>query len=127
MSQFAVVVLDHHTARILHLAGSDEASLVLHESPERETDDREAMSGKSIDHAMFFDNVAKALRDVKEILIVGGGTAKEQFKHRLDDKFPQIAANVVGVEAVNNPSDGELLAMAKTRFKNINAWLGMQR
>ena len=112
MSQFAVVVLDHHTARILHLAGSDEASLVLHESPERETDDREAMSGKSIDHAMFFDN---------------GGTAKEQFKHRLDDKFPQIAANVVGVEAVNNPSDGELLAMAKTRFKNINAWLGMQR
>lgn len=127
MTQHAIVAIDHHTARIYHLDGATPGDLKLSEAAVRETDNRHATDGKRPDHHAFFHEVAKALGGAKEILIVGAGTAKEELKHHLDKHDAEVAKHVVGVESIDHPTEPQLLAMAKKRFKTIDAWLGDKR
>src|ERR1700682_5741667 len=67
------------------------------------------------DHA-YYQEVADAIKDAGEILIVGPSTAKlELFKH-LQTHAPTIAARVVSVETVDHPSDRALLKFARRHF-----------
>ena len=127
MTQHAIVAIDHHTARIYHLDGASPGELKLKEDAVRETDNRHATDGKRPDHQTFFHEVAKALKGAKEIIIVGAGTAKDELKHHLDKHDVDVAKHVVSVESINHPTEPQLLAMAKQRFKTIDAWLGDRR
>ena len=127
MSQHCVVALTHHKAHIYHLDGQTAGDLSLKESAVRETDNRHANDGKKADHKHFFEDVARALTSAKEILIVGNGTAKDEFKHHLEHHHKNIAAHVVAVESIEHPTEPQLLAMAKKKFKTIDAWLGDKR
>lgn len=127
MSQHCVVALTHHKAHIYHLDGKTAGDLSLKESSVRETDNRHAADGKKADHKHFFEDVANALTSAKEILIVGNGTAKDEFKHHLEHHHKNIAAHVVAVESIDHPTEPQLLAMAKKKFKTIDAWLGDNR
>jgi stalled ribosome rescue protein Dom34 len=127
MSQHCVVALTHHKAHIYHLDGKTAGDLSLKESSVRETNNRHVADGKKADHKHFFEDVAKALTSAKEILIVGNGTAKDEFKHHLEHHHKNIAAHVVAVESIDHPTEPQLLAMAKKKFKTIDAWLGDNR
>jgi stalled ribosome rescue protein Dom34 len=127
MSQHCIVALTHHAAHIYHLDGQAGGEVTIREAAVRETDNRNAGSGKKPDHKHFFDDVAKGLTDAREILIVGHGTAKEEFKHHLESHHKQINGHVVAVESIDHPTEPQLLAMAKKKFKTIDAWLGDQR
>jgi len=126
MAQHVLVVLDHHTARIFHLDGKDAATLTVREAAVRETNDRHASDGKRVTHDAFFHEVAGELTGAKEILILGNGTAKDEFKHHLDDHHAAVAAVVVGVETIDQPSDPQLLTLAKSRFKTLDTWLSQR-
>jgi stalled ribosome rescue protein Dom34 len=64
----------------------------------------------------FLHSIADAVKDAGEILIAGPGTAKTEFKHHLDRHDPQVAKKVVGVEAMDHPTDGEFLKLARKFF-----------
>jgi stalled ribosome rescue protein Dom34 len=123
MSQHAIVFLDHHHARVFHLDGTNKNNVTLKEAARRETDNRHHSDGKRPAHDAFYHAVAESLRGANEILVVGPGTARIEFKHHLEPHDAAIDKHVVGVEAVDHPTEGQLLALAKKRFKAIDQWL----
>jgi hypothetical protein len=123
MHQHTIVSIDHHVARVFHLDALEALPEKLQESAVRETDNRHHADGKRPDHTHFYDDVAKVLGTAVEILIVGHGPAKDEFNHRLGSHHKDIAARVVGVESIDKPTDKQLIALAKKRFKAIDAWL----
>jgi hypothetical protein len=64
----------------------------------------------------FFTEVEAALGDAKEILIVGPAGAKVELETHMKQHAKDLAACVVGIEPVDHPSDGQLLAMARKYF-----------
>ena len=66
----------------------------------------------------------QAVKESKEILIVGPGSAKlELMKHAVKDDH-LIAEKIVGIETVDHPTDGQLLAYAKKYFARVDALKG---
>ena len=73
------------------------------------------------DHTKFFHGVAQALNGVSELLIVGPGVAKEQFKHHLEKHHhPDLAKKVLAVESMDHPHDAQILAHARKFFKHAH-------
>jgi hypothetical protein len=60
----------------------------------------------------------------KEILIVGPGSAKLDLMKHATKHDHSIAEKVVGIETVDHPTDGQLLAYAKKYFAKADALKG---
>jgi stalled ribosome rescue protein Dom34 len=74
-------------------------------------------SGKAAPDQHYFHSVAEAIKDAGEILILGPGTAKSELMKHLARHDPQVAAKVVGVQAMDHPTDGEIINFARKTFK----------
>ena len=75
-------------------------------------------SGHAHDAKSYFAAVAAQLQPSHEILIVGHGTARTDFAHFIRDHVPALAPRIMGVEAVDNPSKGEIIALARKFFEH---------
>jgi stalled ribosome rescue protein Dom34 len=116
----AAVWLDHHEARVIHvqLDHFDEESIRspkqhIHRHPKGGT----AEHNHPDDLHHFFREVARALDDSGEVLVVGPSTAKLQFLRYLHKHDPALESRIVGVETAAHPTDGQLVAHAKQYFK----------
>jgi stalled ribosome rescue protein Dom34 len=116
----AVVWLDHAEAKVFHigLTGDDEMTLHPH-LPTRHLHHKanEIGDGRAKPDAHFLDEIANALGDAGEILIIGPASAKTEFAKYLHEKHPAIGKRIVAIEAADHPSDGEIVAYAKQHFK----------
>jgi stalled ribosome rescue protein Dom34 len=74
-------------------------------------------SGHAHDGKAYLTAVANALQSVQEILIVGHGTAKNEFASFIRDHAPALAPRIMGVETVAQPTKGEILAHARKFFE----------
>ena len=116
----AAVWIDHHEARILHVdaAGFDEALL---DAPSRHVHRHPLGAAEAHRHPddlrRFLRDVADALRDADQILVVGPSTAKLQLLRHLHEHEPVMERRVLGVEAVDHPTDRQLVAYVKRYFK----------
>jgi stalled ribosome rescue protein Dom34 len=114
----AALWIDHQQAKIFHvdLEGFDERSV---QSPHHHVH-RHPKSGDTHQHpddaVHFFGDVAKALADVEQVLVLGPSTAKLQFIRYLHAHDRALEAKVVGVESSDHPTDGQLLAHVKQYF-----------
>jgi stalled ribosome rescue protein Dom34 len=72
--------------------------------------------GRAPEDQAYYHQVAEALQGAGEILIVGPAQAKLQLLKHLHAHDPQLASRVVGVETVDHPSDGQLVAYARKYF-----------
>ena len=70
----------------------------------------------SADALHFFTEIARHLAGAGEVLIIGPAAAKRELMAHLNAHQPGLAAVVIGVETVDHPSDGEIVALAATRF-----------
>jgi stalled ribosome rescue protein Dom34 len=121
----AVVWLDHREAHVLHIARDDVEALRV----------RAKGSGHLLEHAkhihhragtrtgnhapdnpIYFDDVIAALGDAQDWLIVGPGTAKQDFLRHLKTHRPNLRARVVGVESSDHPTDKQIAADARRYF-----------
>jgi stalled ribosome rescue protein Dom34 len=119
----AIVWLDHLNARVIGFSlGKSEVIEVHSQSPHRQIHRKSGIpgSGHAADDLDFFDEVAEAVHDVRELLITGPGTAKVAFEKYIRDRHPDVAQRIVGVETLDHPSDGELLAYARKYFKRFD-------
>jgi stalled ribosome rescue protein Dom34 len=121
----AVVWLDHRSAHVLHLGHDDVAALHVHAKG----------SGHMLEHAKhihhragtrtgnhapdnptYFNDVVAALGDAHDWLIVGPGTAKQDFMRHLRDHRPELVERIVGIESADHPTDKQIVANARRYF-----------
>jgi len=120
MSSSTLVWIDHQEARIFDVAAEKPAATVVsapkhqfHRHPKGPSSEHNHPS----DAAHFFGDVTRALEGTRQILLVGPSSAKLQFLRFLGNHHPAVEARVVGIETVDHPTDGQLLAHAKSYFE----------
>jgi len=113
------VWIDHHEARIFHVAdeGFDEATLRAPHRHVRRHPTATAEHAHPADVQHFFHDVAKALEDAVEILVVGPAAAKDEFVKHVKEHDHALAPKIVGVETVDHPTDGQIVAHARKVFR----------
>jgi stalled ribosome rescue protein Dom34 len=123
----AVVWLDHRTAKVIDYSLDDTHVVNVHHSGgHRQVHHRAGAtgSGHTNDDRHFFDAIVAALGDAREILVTGPGTAKVGLREHVGSHHPAVAKRIVGVETLDHPTDGELLAWARKYFKRVDPMLG---
>ncbi|WP_315774693.1 MULTISPECIES: translational machinery protein [unclassified Bradyrhizobium] len=116
----AVVWLDHSEAKVFHigLTGADELTLHPHlQTKHLHHKANEIGSGHAAPDKNFLEEVAHALDDAGEILIIGPSSAKTELAKYLHEKHPAVGKRIVGVEAADHPTDRQIVAYAKQHFK----------
>jgi stalled ribosome rescue protein Dom34 len=117
------VWLDHREAHIASFSlGSSQLIEVHSHSPERRIHRkaREIGSGKAADDHNYFDEIAESLVNIHEVLLAGPGNAKTAFETYVKDRHVDLAKRIVGLETLDHPTDGQLLAHARKSFKVID-------
>ena len=67
--------------------------------------------------ALVLEEIAAALNDAGEILIIGPASAKTELAKYLHEKHPAVGKRIVAVEAADHPTDRQIVAYAKQHFK----------
>jgi len=116
----AVVCIDHAEAQVFAFAGSDVTEHRIRPKDRQGNIHHKAGSvgsGHAHDSKAYLTAVAQALQPSQEILIVGHGTAKDELASFIRDHVPTLAPRIMGVETVDQPTKGEILAVARKFFE----------
>ncbi|MES2370620.1 hypothetical protein [Thiobacillus thioparus] len=115
----AVVWLDHNEARVMHVSPDDVEKSVIHpvNPPRHLQRKRGSVSGsRQPEDQQYYHDVVEALSGAAEILIVGPGHAKLELIKHIHAHDHDVVQKVVGVETVDHPGDGQLVAFARKYF-----------
>ena len=116
----AIVWIDHHEARIFHFDLASIDGLVLHpHEPTRHIHHKAGSvgSGHAAEDQEFLQHVATSIADAGAVLITGPANAKTELMKHIHAHAPELIKIIAGVETVDHPSDGALIAHARTYFK----------
>jgi hypothetical protein len=115
----AVVWIDHHQARVFHFNADDAEKIVVHpDRPVREFHRRnKGADRRETEDQAFLEEVTKAVADAGAILITGPANEKHELMKHIERVHPAIALHVDGVESLDHPTDGELVAHARRFVK----------
>lgn len=116
----AIVWIDHHEARVFHFNPEEVDRLVLHpDHPTRHLHHKANSigSGHAPEDQDFFHQVAASIADAGAVLITGPANAKTELMKHIRNHAPELIKIIVGVESADHPSDGALVAHARTYFK----------
>ena len=122
----AAVWLDHHQARVFHFNVNDSDSQKVHPHNASVHIHHKANtigSGHALMEPEFMKEVASAISVAGEILVIGPGNAKTEFMTYVEKHDPKLKAKILGVETVDHPSDGEIVAYARKFFKPVDEML----
>lgn len=115
----AIIWIDHHEARVFHFSASDADRLVLHpDNPTRHIHHKANSigSGHAAEDQDFLQRVAEAVADAGAVLITGPGNAKTELVKHIERHMPALKGKIAGIETVDHPTDGELVAHARKHF-----------
>ena len=122
----AVIWIDHKEAHVMFLSeAASEAEVIKTKSTHAHLHHKggEVGSGKVALDSKYLHSVMEAVKESKEILIIGPGSAKLELIKHAHHHDPKIAENIIGVEAVDHPSDREILAYARKFFYKADQML----
>jgi stalled ribosome rescue protein Dom34 len=116
----SVVWIDHREARVFHFNADEVDRLVVKsEAPHVQVHHKANASGSG--HAPedpdFFKAVVEAIGDSGAVLITGPGIAKTALVKHIARHDPALVEHIAGVETVDHPGDGALVAHARAYFK----------
>lgn len=120
MPTHAVIWIDHTEARIFHIhsEAADETTVL---APQHHIHRHPKGRGEARDHPddvhRFFGEAARTLEGVDAVLIVGPSSAKLEFFKYVHEHDRRLEPKVVGIETVDHPTDGEIIARARNYFK----------
>lgn len=120
-SHYHVLIwIDHREAKVLQFNAVDCERTVIHSTHPNQHLHHKANSIDSghagVDHA-FLERVAHAVANAGAILISGPASAKTELVAHLETKHPELAKRISGVETLDHPTDGALLAFGRSFFK----------
>ena len=116
----AVVWLDHTTAQVIHFDkdASESEALKTHSTHPHPKQNHADSHATEDDNTRFYEDIAGALSNAQQILVVGPAQEKTAFVKYLTAKVPAVAEHIKAVETVDHPSDGQLLNYARQHFNN---------
>jgi stalled ribosome rescue protein Dom34 len=108
----AVLWLDHHEAKLMQFD-------VDHVQSERirahSHHTKQHGSAVRSEHE-FYGEVCNALPGIAEVLVTGSHTAQADFKHYVEKHRAALVPHIVGYETVDQPTDKQLVALARGYF-----------
>jgi stalled ribosome rescue protein Dom34 len=116
----AIVWIDHREARVFHFNVAEVDRIVLHpQNPTRHIHHKANSigSGHAAEDHDFLQRVAEAVADAGAVLITGPANSKTELVKHIERHAPALNARIAGVETVDHPTDGELVAIARKYFK----------
>lgn len=118
MPRHVAVWIDQHEAKIYHVDAEriDESTV---RAPGRHVHRHPAVTAEHnhpADAQHFYRDVALALDDAEEILVVGPAKAKLELIKYVHKHVPKLEPKIIGVETVDHPTDGQLVAYARKYF-----------
>jgi len=111
----AVVWLDHQEAHLAFFDRDHVASQRIHSKSHHKH------QGKTTDMNAFFADIAKAVKECREVLLTGPGLTRQQFKDWSAQHATALSKVVVDCIASDHPTDAQLVAMARQYFKKFDA------
>lgn len=117
----AVIWIDHHEARIFYFNVSDAKEIVVRpKDPVRHIHHKANTigSGHALEDTDFLQHATDALANAGAILIIGPANEKLALINHIDRRAPALKPKIKGVETVDHPTDGEILALARRFFKD---------
>ena len=123
MSKYAAVWIDHKEANLFEIHPEQvekEVVLAPHHIHHKHPKGSEGPKDHPEDAKRFFHEVAHFLEASEEILIVGPSTAKLEFLKHVQAHHHALLPKIIGIETVDHPTDGQLVAYAKTYFKRAD-------
>jgi stalled ribosome rescue protein Dom34 len=117
---YALVWIDHHEARIFHFNALEAERATVrsthpHQHLHHKANTRD--SGHAPIDQVFLEHVAQAVMPAGAVLITGPASAKKELAAYIAQRHEQLSRRICGVETVDHPSDGELLALARKFFR----------
>lgn len=115
----AVVWIDHAEAHVMHISPDDvESSIVRPAKPHQHLHNKRGAVGvgRAPEDQHFYHEVVDALKGAQEILIVGPSSAKLNLIKHIHSHDARLSDKVVGIESVDHPTDGQLVAYARKYF-----------
>jgi hypothetical protein len=126
----AVIFIDHQGARVRFLDGLDLAAVTAADVNLDEMHtmfrvrDNSLAGGfgrKHPDETALFARLSQVVVRCGKVLIIGPGTAKNQFAQHLERNHPgAMAQHVIGIHTVDHPTDGAVIALARAAFAEAN-------
>ena len=116
----AVVWLDHREAKIFLATPEDvEKQRIKAGTPHRQVQHKadDGGTGHVRDDRKFFEAILAELEDAEAWLIAGPDKTKNDLDKYLDQHAEVLKKKLLGVEAMDHPTDGGLLAQARKLFK----------
>jgi stalled ribosome rescue protein Dom34 len=113
------VWIDHQEAKIFHVdrEGVDVSTIDAPHGHVRRHSTVTAERSHPADAEHFFHEVARALEDAEEVLVVGPSTAKLELIKHVHKHDHTLVPKIVGVETVDHPTDGQLLKHVRAYFR----------
>ncbi len=118
----ALVWIDHHEAKIFRfdseVSESTHHTIRDEHSPAHLHHKANSIgSGHAPVSRAYMESVAMDIIDAKAILIVGPSSAKHELYKHIEQHHPALLNLIVGVETLDHPGDGPLLAHAAQSFR----------
>jgi stalled ribosome rescue protein Dom34 len=115
-----IVWIDHSKARVFHVGGEDaQREVISTHSHDRHQHHKANSTGSGhapIDNE-FFGRVTQSIQAAGALLIVGPANAKTELAAYIRSHSPELARRISAVEALDHPSDGQLVALARKFFR----------
>jgi hypothetical protein len=116
----AVLLIDHHHADILQF----DADHVQAQKVKASTRHTKQHGGAVRSEHEFFGVVCDALDGIAEVLVTGSKTGLADFRHYVDKHRAETARRIVGYETVDQPSENQLVALARQYFLKYDRMAG---
>ncbi|KIZ47540.1 MULTISPECIES: hypothetical protein [Rhodopseudomonas] len=107
----AVVWIDHKEAKIFHFSATEAERDVIHP----------AHATKHLQHKAedphYLKAAMDAIADAGAVLIVGPAHTKTDLVKYIEQHNPKLNSVIAGVETVDHPTDGQIVALARKYFQ----------
>ncbi len=115
----AVVWLDHSEAHVFHFTPEDVQKLTAQSTdlrPHQHHKRGSSGSGNAKEDHAYFEHVTGLLKGAQEILVVGPAKAKLDLIKHIHKHHQDTVPKIAGVETLDHPTDGQLVAYARKYF-----------
>jgi stalled ribosome rescue protein Dom34 len=118
------VWIDPKEAKIFHIV-TEGFDVTQVKAPHHHLTRKAEEQGTHAGSERYFHEVATALKDAEEILLVGPSSAKLDFFRYVHKHDHALEPKILGIETLDHPTDGQLVAYVRHYFYGKDQMLGL--